>query len=65
MDRRITAVRAARTGAALAAELFRTGLDVETKDSATDFVTEAVVERQAVKESVFRDLDEYAPEEAA
>ncbi|MFD1634251.1 inositol monophosphatase family protein [Haloplanus ruber] len=41
MDRRITAVRAARAGAALAAELFRTGLDVETKDSATDFVTEA------------------------
>jgi len=32
--------------------------------SGADFVTEAVVERQSVKESVFRDLDEHAPEGA-
>jgi len=41
MNRRTTAVRAARAGAALAADLFRTALDVETKASATDYVTEA------------------------
>ncbi|MFB6101484.1 MAG: inositol monophosphatase [Haloplanus sp.] len=41
MDRQTMAVQAARTGAELAAELFRTSLDVETKDSATDYVTEA------------------------
>jgi len=35
------AVEAARAGAALAADLFRTSLDVETKASATDYVTEA------------------------
>lgn len=35
------AVEAARAGASLAADLFRTSLDVETKASATDYVTEA------------------------
>jgi myo-inositol-1(or 4)-monophosphatase len=35
------AVEAARDGAAVAADLFRTSLDVETKASATDYVTEA------------------------
>lgn len=41
MDRQTMAVEAARAGAALAADLFRTSLDVETKASATDYVTEA------------------------
>ncbi|AZH25480.1 inositol monophosphatase family protein [Haloplanus aerogenes] len=41
MDRQTMAVEAAHAGAELAAELFRTSLDVETKASATDYVTEA------------------------
>jgi len=41
MDRETVAVEAAREGAALAADLFRTPLDVATKASATDYVTEA------------------------
>jgi myo-inositol-1(or 4)-monophosphatase len=41
MDRQTVAVEAAQTGAALAADLFRTSLDIETKASATDYVTDA------------------------
>jgi myo-inositol-1(or 4)-monophosphatase len=41
MDRETMAIRAARHGAAVAADLFGTALDVATKDSATDYVTEA------------------------
>ena len=41
MDRETMAVEAARAGAAVAADLFRTSLDVETKASVTDYVTEA------------------------
>ncbi|WP_435067174.1 inositol monophosphatase family protein [Haloplanus sp. C73] len=41
MDRHEMALTAARAGADLAMELFRTTLTVETKSSATDYVTEA------------------------
>lgn len=46
MDRQTMATRAAREGAAVAADLFGTSLDVETKASATDYVTEADVGTQ-------------------
>ncbi|APX97171.1 3-hydroxyacyl-CoA dehydrogenase [Natronorubrum daqingense] len=38
--------------------------DLEEAASDTDFVTEAAVEQQAIKEDIFRDLDEVTPEEA-
>jgi myo-inositol-1(or 4)-monophosphatase len=41
MDRETMAIRAAREGAAVAADLFGASLDVETKTSATDYVTDA------------------------
>ncbi|MFB6256927.1 MAG: inositol monophosphatase [Haloplanus sp.] len=41
MDRETMAIRAAREGAAVAADLFGTSLDVATKASATDYVTKA------------------------
>lgn len=41
MDRQTMVVKAARAGADLAAGLFRTSLNIETKASATDYVTEA------------------------
>jgi myo-inositol-1(or 4)-monophosphatase len=60
MDRRTTAVRAARAGAALATELFRTGLDAETKESATDYVTEA--DRRTQERIVGRLAEDYPDE---
>jgi myo-inositol-1(or 4)-monophosphatase len=55
------AVEAVRAGADLAADLFRTSLDVETKGSATDYVTEADTEAQRL--IVERIADAY-PDEA-
>jgi len=55
------AVEAAHAGADLAGELFRTTLDVETKASATDYVTEA--DRGAQRRIVERIGDAY-PEDA-
>ncbi|MDG5818205.1 inositol monophosphatase [Natronococcus sp. A-GB7] len=54
LDRRAdTAVRAARAGAAIAGDAFRTSLDVETKNGKTDVVTRADREAQvAVIEAI-------------
>jgi len=61
MDRHDMAVEAARAGADLAMELFRTTLDVETKSSATDYVTEA--DRGAQRRVIERIAEEF-PEDA-
>jgi len=61
MDRHDMAVEAARAGADLAMELFRTTLDVETKESATDYVTEA--DRGAQRRVVERVTEQY-PDDA-
>jgi myo-inositol-1(or 4)-monophosphatase len=61
MDRQTMAVEAAHAGADLAANLFRTSLDVETKASATDYVTEA--DTGAQRRIVERIADVY-PDEA-
>jgi myo-inositol-1(or 4)-monophosphatase len=46
MDRETVTIRAAREGAAVAADMFGTSLDVDTKASAIDYVTEADVGTQ-------------------
>lgn len=52
----------AETSAALDRLLFTTDLDEAVGDA--EFVTEAAVERQAVKQDIFADLDAAAPEDA-
>ena len=52
----------AETSAALDRLLFTTDLDEAVDDA--EFVTEAAVERQAVKQDIFADLDAAAPEDA-
>jgi myo-inositol-1(or 4)-monophosphatase len=55
--RAVLAAQAARAGAALAAERFRTGIDVETKSGKTDVVTRA--DRDAQRRVLDRIAEEY------
>ena len=52
----------AETDAAIKRLTFTTGLEEAVSDA--EFVTEAVVEQQSIKEDIFEDLDEAAPEDA-
>ncbi len=55
-ERETLAVRAAEAGAAVAAERFRTAIDVETKEGMTDVVTQADRDAQAAVVEVIRDV---------
>lgn len=63
-DKTVEKGRADEAEAADALDRLTFTTDLDTAVSDAEFVTEAAVERQAVKEDIFRDLDAAAPSEA-